>query len=204
MHEHFSLSPDADDLPNGSVQDRDLLLRMTAYCDTLDARVRQGQGWLIFNADRRRSARIAQYLLLALRGRSSTITHSLMTWRDFALNAFVTQIALPREEREEPEPAPESDRDRERRIARRVSREAYWRALNVDLFILLDLAPSHAHEVEFLDGILASRARLRLPSVLTTPLMPDGLRGAIAAQDAGGEVWERLWRMMCDTSLIAM
>ncbi len=204
MREHFSPAPDFGGEQHGSVQDRDLLVRMTAYLEQLDLRVRQGQGWFIFNADRTRAARIAQYLLVALRSRPITLSHALMTWRDFALNAFVTEVALPREERDDPAPAPESDRDRERQIARRVSREAYWRALNVDVLILLDLAPTHTHEVAFLDSILTSRARLHLPSVLTTPLMPDGLQHAMDAHDPTGEVWGRIWRQMYDTGLIAL
>jgi hypothetical protein len=200
MYDRFALSPEPDDF---SIQDRDLLIRMSAYLDTIEARVRQGQGWLIFNADRARAARIAQYVLAGLRSHAPLISHFLMTWRDFALNAYVTEVALPREEREEP-PEPESRRDQERRIARRVSREAYWRALNVDVLVLLDLAPAHAHEIIFLEGILASRYRLHLPIVLTTPHMPDRLKTAMDAVDAEGGAWEQLWGRMYETSLIAM
>ena len=32
------------------LQDRDLLQRMNLYFDGFDQRLRQGQGWLIFNA----------------------------------------------------------------------------------------------------------------------------------------------------------
>lgn len=199
------LPPDPDDLNGTSVQDRDLLVRMTAYLDTLEARIRAGQGWLVFNAPRPRAARIANYLLVGLRGRMPPVSHALMTWRDFALNAYVTEVALPREEEEDPEPDPDSVRGRERGIARRVSREAYWRVLNVDLCILVDLAPTHAHEVAFLLSILESRYRLRLPTVLTTPHMPDGLRDALAAiEGADADAWPRLWDRMYETSLIAL
>ena len=174
MYDRFALSPEPDDV---SIQDRDLLIRMAAYLDTIETRMRQGQGWFIFNADRARSARIAQYVLAGLRGHAPLISHTLMTWRDFALNAYMTEVALPREEQEAPAPEPESRRDQEQRIARRVSREAYWRALNMDVLILLDLAPAHAHEITFLEGILASRYRLHLPTVITTPVhagRPEG------------------------------
>src|SRR4051812_15978166 len=134
MYDRFALSPEPDDV---SVQDRDLLIRMSAYLDTIEMRIRQGQGWFIFNADRARAARIAQYVLAGLRAHAPIISHTLMTWRDFALNAYITEVALPREEQEEPAPEPESRRDQEQRIARRVSREAYWRALNMDVLILL-------------------------------------------------------------------
>jgi len=201
MYDRFALSPEPDDV---SIQDRDLLIRMSAYLDTIETRVRQGQGWCIFNADRARAARIAQYVLAGLRLHAPLISHFLMTWRDFALNAYITQVALPREEQEEPTPEPESRRDHEQRIARRVSREAYWRALNVDVLVLLDLAPAHAHEITFLEGILASRHMLHLPTVLTTPHMPDRLKAAIEAVDSEGGAWKQLWERMYDTSLIAV
>jgi hypothetical protein len=201
MYDRFALSPEPDDV---SIQDRDLLIRMSAYLDTIEMRIRQGQGWFIFNADRARSARIAQYILTGLRAHAPIISHTLMTWRDFALNAYVTEVALPREEQEAPAPEPESRRDQEQRIARRVSREAYWRALNMDVLILLDLAPAHTHEVTFLEGILASRHRLSLPTVITTPFMPDGLKTVVDAADVEGGTWDQLWGRMYDTSLIAV
>ena len=201
MYDRFSLVPEPDDV---SVQDRDLLIRMTAYLDSIESRVRMGQGWFIFNANRTRTARIAQYVLAGLRGRAPLISHTLMTWRDFALNAYMTEVVLPREEQEEPAPEPDSKRDHEQRIARRVSREAYWRALNMDVLVLLDLAPTHTHEITFLEGILSSRYRLHLPTILTTPYMPDGLKTAIAAVDTEGGAWEQLWGRMYETSLIAV
>lgn len=198
-------TPGPDDLSGTSVQDRDLLIRMTGYLDTLETRIRAGQGWFVFNAPRARAARIANYLLVGLRGRMPPVSHALMTWRDFALNAYVTEVALPREEEADPEPDPESVRGRERGIARRVSREAYWRALNMDLCILVDVAPAHAHEVAFLLNIVESRHRLRLPVVLTTPHTPDGLRDALAAiEGADADAWPRLWGPMYETSLIGM
>jgi hypothetical protein len=187
-----------------NVQDRDLLNRLTAYLDTIDTRVRQGQGWFIFNAQRARAARIAQYLLMGLRGHAPIVSHTLMPWRDFALNAYVTEVALPREEQEAPAPEPESRRDNEQRLARRVSREAQWRALNVDILILIDLAPAHSHEINFLRGILSSRHRLHIPTVLMTPLMPVWLKEAMAAVDAEGDAWDELWGQMYETSLIAV
>ncbi len=201
MHDRISFAPDPYE---SSIQDRDLLVRLSAYLETIETRVRQGQGWFIFNADRTRAARIAQYVLAGLRAHAPIVSHTLMTWRDFAINAYVTEVALPREEQEEPAPEPESRRDKEQRIARRVSREAYWRALNMDVLILLDLAPAHTHEITFLEGILSSRYRLHLPTVLTTPYMPDGLKAAIAAVDNDGGVWEQLWGRMYETSLIAV
>ena len=204
MRERFSF--DADDLAGPSVQDRDLFTRMSAYVNGIDARVRQGQGWCIFNTDRTRATRIANYLLASLRGRMPPVSNTTMTWRDFALNAYITEVALPREEEEDPAPEPESIRARERNIARRVSREAYWRALNVDVLVLLDLAPAHAHEINFLDAILESRYRIHLPTVLTTPLMPDSLKDAVIAnrQGDGAEIWDRLWTRIYDTCLIAV
>ena len=201
MYDRFMPLPEPDAAP---IQDRDLLIRLSAYLDTIEMRVRQGQGWFIFNADRSRAARIAQYILAGLRAHAPIVSHTLVPWRDFALNAYVTEVALPREEQEEPAPEPESRRDKEQRIARRVSREAYWRALNMDVLVILDLAPAHTHEISFLDGILSSRYRLHLPTVLTTPYMPDGLKAAFAAVDAEGGTWDQLWDRMYETSLIAV
>ena len=201
LHDRILPFPTPDDV---SVQDRDLLIRLTAYLDAIDTRVRQGQGWFIFNAHRARAARIAQYLLAGLRGHAPLISHTLMPWRDFALDAFVTEIALPHEEQENPALEPESRRKHEQQLARRVSREAQWRARNVDVLILLDLAPAHTHEITFLRGILSSRHRLHLPTVLTTPLMPDGLRAAMATVEGGDDAWDELWEQMYETSLIAV
>ncbi|MCA1669158.1 MAG: hypothetical protein LC793_17540 [Thermomicrobia bacterium] len=45
---------------------------------------------------------------------------------------------------------------------------------------------------------------MHLPTVLTTPFMPDGLKSAIDAADTEGGEWGQLWGRAYETSLIAV
>jgi hypothetical protein len=47
----------AELIEQAPVQDRDLLQRLSLYFDMLDQRLRNGQGWFIFNASGRDSSR---------------------------------------------------------------------------------------------------------------------------------------------------
>lgn len=77
-----------------SVQDRDLLGRLTQYFAAIDQRVQEGQGWLIFNADRQRAARITKFVLDRLTERRPFISYCFVPWRDFALNAYMSKVEL--------------------------------------------------------------------------------------------------------------
>src|SRR5260221_5647658 len=79
---------------NVSVQDRDLLGRLNSYFDNIDLRLREGQGWLIFNADRGRTRRISQFIGERLNEYRPLVSSYLVPWRDFALNAYMVKIEL--------------------------------------------------------------------------------------------------------------
>src|SRR5579863_5928667 len=79
---------------NVTVQDRDLLGRLSAYFDSIDLRLREGQGWVIFNADRRRAARISRFIGDRLREYRPLVSSYLVPWRDFALNAYMLKVEL--------------------------------------------------------------------------------------------------------------
>ena len=72
-----------------SVQDRDLLGRLTQYFVSIDARIKEGQGWLIFNAGRDRAARIVRFMQDRLAERRPFLSYYVVPWRDFALNAYM-------------------------------------------------------------------------------------------------------------------
>src|SRR5262245_32635703 len=78
-----------------SIQDRDLLQRMSLYFGAAEHRLRHGEGGLIFNAGNRRSRRIAGFIQHRLSEHRPPIGYFVMPWRDFALSSFVTEIGLP-------------------------------------------------------------------------------------------------------------
>ncbi len=82
-------------LDNVSVQDRDLLTRLTGYFASLEARIKEGQGWLIFNANRARAGRITRFMLDRLAEHRPFISYYFVPWRDFALNAYMVKVELP-------------------------------------------------------------------------------------------------------------
>lgn len=81
-------------LDDVSVQDRDLLGRLVQYFGSLDARIKEGQGWLIFGADRGRAARITRFALERLAERRPFVSYYHVPWRDFALNAYMLKVEL--------------------------------------------------------------------------------------------------------------
>src|SRR5438105_206325 len=80
-----------------SIQDADLLVRLNSYFDHLEQRLDQGQGWLIFNSSRERGARILRLLLARLDGYRPFVSLLHLPWRDFALHAYISTVALPRD-----------------------------------------------------------------------------------------------------------
>src|SRR5438067_8778676 len=69
-------------LDTASVQDRDLLARLTGYFANLEARIKEGQGWLIFNANRARANRINRFMLDRLAEHKPFISYYVVPWRD--------------------------------------------------------------------------------------------------------------------------
>lgn len=189
-------------LDDVSVQDRDLLTRLTQYFTSIDTRIKEGQGWLIFNAGRERSGRITRFVLDRLAERKPFVSYYYVPWRDFALNAYMSKVELPTSS--PPPPVLGDDRTTtEYDIAGRVSRDQFYGMRYSDVLVLQGLAPTHRHELEHLDAVLAERFERRLPSILLTPSAPHQLMQAYAAL-AGGEQWSRLYDGMYSTSLIAL
>lgn len=187
-------------LDDVSVQDRDLLGRLTQYFANLDARIKEGQGWLIFNADRNRSARITRFMLERLAERRPFISYYHMPWRDFALNAYMQKVELPGRVKPDDEAAPGAT---EFDIAGRVTRDQYYQMRFMDVLVISGLAPAHAHEIEHLDVVLDERLTRRLPTILISPKPPHQLMRDYASH-GGEKAWDRLFDGMYGTSLIAL
>src|SRR5256885_8158963 len=77
-----------------SVQDRDLLARLTGYFGALESRIKEGQGWLIFNAGRARAGRITRFMLERLAEHRPFVSYYFVPWRDFALDAYMARVQL--------------------------------------------------------------------------------------------------------------
>src|SRR5688572_25261733 len=84
----------AELMEQAPVQDRHLLQRLSLYVDLLDHRLRNGQGWFIFNASGSRLNRIAGFIQAKLDEDHSAVNSYLMPWRDFAISAYVNEIGL--------------------------------------------------------------------------------------------------------------
>jgi hypothetical protein len=190
---------------NVSVQDRDLLGRLSAYFDTIDARLREGQGWLIFNADRTRSRRIAQFIGDRLREYRPMLSSYLLPWRDFALNAYMLKVELVRNAAPA-DGASDPHQQQGYAIAGRVSQDMYFQMRYCDLFVLSGVAPAYRHEVDYLDQVLGERYQNRRASILISPCMPDELASKFATLVPfnGNEAWKRLFHQLYDRCLIAL
>jgi hypothetical protein len=185
------------------LQDRDLLQRLSLYFDGIDARLRQGQGWFIFNAVPGRSNRIAEFIRARLQEVRTSVSSTMVPWRDFALSAYVQEIGL-----RELAPAAETGRDpilkHEYDLASRVTKDTWDRFLFSDVLVLVGLKPEHAYEAMFLDRAIDSRYQKRLATILLTPEMPDGLAAEFASVDPSRTYWDRLFQRMYETSLVAL
>jgi hypothetical protein len=183
------------------LQDRDLLQRMNLYFDGFDQRLRQGQGWLIFNARGRRSGRIASFIEGRLAEQRPPVATCFMPWRDFALSAYVTEVGLP-----DLVPAASSDQQakRELDLATRVTHDTWTRMESADLLVLAGLKPARRHEAELLDRTIASRHAQRLATILLTPEMPQQLEAEFETVDPSRIYWDRIFGRMYETSLVAL
>ncbi|MFM9107870.1 MAG: hypothetical protein ACKOWF_14355 [Chloroflexota bacterium] len=182
------------------LQDRDLLQRMSQYFDGVEQRLRNGEGWLIFNARAGRSRRIATFIEAQLASRRPPIPYLLMPWRDFALSAYVTEVGLA-------ELAPEAGASavvrREFEIAARVTADT-WAAVNdIDLLVIDGLTPRHLHEAAVLERTLARRQAGRRATIVLTPGTPHRLPVEVG-QDAWTGSWERVFGRMYERSLVAV
>lgn len=185
------------------LQDADLLQRLNQYFESLDSRLRYGQGWVIYNARGTRAGRITQYLQQHLQTSSVPFSHYFLPWRDFALTSYMVQVELQTLAYRGPEA---TDRTRnEFAIATRVSRQTLARMMTSDLLILSGLAPQQAHEVDYLDETIERRYSSRLATILLTPEQPHELAHDVTRlAEKGTETWERLSTRLYETSLIAV
>lgn len=185
------------------LQDRDLLQRLSSYFDGIDARLKQGQGWFIFNAVPGRSSRIAEFIRVRLQEAQPSVSSAMVPWRDFALSAYVQEIGL-----RELAPAAETGRDpilkQEYDLASRVTKDTWDRFLFSDVLVLVGLKPEHAYEAMSLDRAIDSRYKKRLATILLTPEMPDALAAEFANVDPSRTYWERLFQRMYETSYVAL
>ena len=184
-----------------SVQDRDLLTRLSQYFDTVQMRLREGQGWLIFNADRQRGSRVTQFIAERIAEYRPLLSYYHLPWRDFALDAYITNVELAAKDQEQIE---DDQVKQEYKIADRVSREIRYHMLYCDLLVLTGIAPSHVHEALHLDRIVEQRHDRKMASILMTPRMPGELAEDLRTMDPSGKLWERFFQRMYATSLIAM
>ncbi|HVB97411.1 MAG TPA: hypothetical protein VNG11_06735 [Chloroflexota bacterium] len=193
-------------IENVSIQDRDLLGRLSVYFDGIDQRLREGQGWLIFNADPRRANRISRFIGDRLREYRPLVSSYMIPWRDFALNAYMLKVELVSGSSPPPDLPPNSRQQQEYAIAGRVSQDMYYQMRYCDLFVLHGVNPSYPHELGYLDQIMADRHQNRRASILITPRMPHELAAGFQslAHDDGNEAWRRFFSRLYETCLIAL
>jgi hypothetical protein len=184
-----------------SIQDRDLLGRLSQYFDSVQLRLREGEGWLILNASRDRGGRISRFIAERIAEYRPLFSSYFLLWRDFALNAYMVNVELTATD-----PAEVSDArlQREYRIADRVSKDMHYHMLYSDLFVLSGIAPAHPHEAQQLDSVVAERQKRRLATILITPRSLDSLSGDFRGADPSGALWDGFYRRVYETSLIAV
>jgi hypothetical protein len=186
------------------VQDRDLLQRLSLYFDAFEQRLRQGEGWFIFNADGKRGRRISTFIERRLDDVGGDVDACMMSWRDFALSAYVNEVGLPQLE---PQVKSDEGNDRLRRefeFAREVTQQVWLRCESAELLVVTDLRPRQSHEAAFLDRTVEQRYSTRKATILLTPEMPSELEADLRSIDPTASTWNRLFTRMYETSLVAL
>ena len=186
------------------VQDRDLLQRLSLYFDAFEQRLRQGEGWFIFNADGKRGRRISTFIERRLDDVGGDVDACMMSWRDFALSAYVNEVGLPQME---PQVKSDEGNDRLRRefeFAREVTQQVWLRCESAELLVVTDLRPRQSHEAAFLDRTVEQRYSTRKATILLTPEMPSELEADLRSIDPTASTWNRLFTRMYETSLVAL
>lgn len=186
------------------LQDRDLLLRLSWYFDTLDQKLKQGQGWFIFNADSDRSRRISTFVERRLDDSGRSVDAFSMAWRDFALNAYVDEVGLPQLEPEADLPEKNPRLTKEIAFAKQLSSDLWDRFSTTDLLMVVGMKPSFSHEVAMLDRALEQRYQQRLATIILTPENPVGLETEFESLDPVAGTWQRMYSRLYETSLVAM
>lgn len=186
------------------MQDRDLLQRLSLYFDMLDQRLRNGQGWFIFNATGSRLNRIAGFIEAKLDEDHSTVNSYLMPWRDFAISAYVNEIGLSEFAPPDGKPFKTKEQRDAFEVARRVTDDTCQRLRYSDIVVLVGMHPSSWHEALFLDRTIDDRYNQRLATILLTAEMPHQLEEDFGSLDPTGKLWSRLFDRMYETSLVAL
>lgn len=187
-----------------SLQDRDLLTRLNLYFDSIDSRLKEGQGWLIFNAQRQRAARVTNLILSRLAELRPLVSYYLAPWRDFSLNAYMYEVELAGRSGHAATGTEDDRLQQEYRLAHRVSQDTYYLMLSCDLLVVSGFNPSHGHELRYLDRITEGRHRQRLATVLVTPRLPHELKEDFHTIDPSDTYWDRIFKRFYETSLIAL
>ncbi len=191
-------------IEQSSIQDRDLLLRLSLYFDSFDQRIRQGQGWFIFNAEGGRGRRISTFIERRIHEHEPGVHSFVIHWRDFALSAYVNEVGIPQLEPEVAGPATSARLIKEVAFARQVTSEVWDRCSTAEVLMLVGLKPAYQHEVTFLDRAIDERYRQRLATILVTPETPSDLEADLATLDPTQMYWDRLFTRMYETSLVAL
>jgi hypothetical protein len=186
------------------LQDRDLLQRLSLYFDALEMRLRQGQGWFIFNAPGGRGHRIASFIQTRVHDYEPTVSACFLPWRDFALSAYVKEVGLPELTPSRDSTIKDERAKREYELASRITRDLNERMLSTDLLVLIGLKPAHWHEAIMLDQTLEERYRQRLATILLSPTLPRELEAEFESVDPTHTYWDRLFQRMYETSLVAL
>jgi hypothetical protein len=184
-----------------SVQDRDLLGRLSQYFDGLQLRLREGEGWLIFNASRARGARLTRFIAERVAEYRPLFSSYFLPWRDFALNAYMVSVELIALD---PAQVVDAHLQQEYRIADRVTKDMHYHMLYSDLFVLSGIAPAHPHEAQQLNAVVAERQKRRLATILVTPRTLDGLAADFRTADPSGALWDDFYGRAYETCLIAL
>ena len=198
------MSEATEHLEQAPVQDRDLLQRLSLYFDAFEQRLRQGEGWFIFNAEGKRGTRISTFIERRLDEVGADVDSCMMAWRDFSLSAYVTEVGLP-----ELEPRLHSEEGNERlrrefEFARQVTDQVWQRCESAELLVVTDLRPRQTHEAAFLDRTVEQRYVTRRATILLTPEMPAELEADLLTIDPTHSTWNRLFSRMYETSLVAL
>jgi hypothetical protein len=174
------------------------------YFDAFEHRLRQGQGWFIFNAAGGRSSRIATYIQHRLSDYYPGVSAFMVAWRDFALSAYVNEVGLPELAPRVEWRAADPKARKEYELAKNLTEDTWQRMLGSDLLVLLGLKPSHRHEATFLDRTIDGRYRQRRATILVTPDLPQELEAEFESVDPTNTYWDRLFSRMYETSLVAL
>jgi len=194
----------SDVIEQAPLQDRDLLLRLSLYFDAFEQRLRQGQGWFIFNAAGGRSSRISSFIQHRIAEYEASISAYMIPWRDFALNAYLSEVGLQKLEPMDSGAFADQQAKAGYEVARFINADTNDRLMFSDLLVLTGLRPHSWHEATFLDRTIDERYRKKLATILVTPDFPTELEAEFRQVDPSSTFWPRLFQRMYETSLVAM